>query len=160
MCCSSIFGLRAHIRSPSCRVFQCNGVAVIISGSLSFAVFHAPPTAHPRQWQWLMIVTTILSFGVAVSFLLFFPDNPTTARFLTEEEKLKVVKRVQGNQNGIETKVWKKKQFIEALTDVKTWLFFLFAAISYVLPSKWWDHRTSSFCFTGICKAASVFNTL
>ena len=53
-----------------------------------------------------------------------------TAKFLTEEEKLKVVKRVQENQNGIETKVWKKEQFFEALLDIKTWLFFLFAAFA------------------------------
>jgi len=37
---------------------------------------------------------------------------------------------VKGNQNGIETKKWKKEQFIEAITDPKTWLFFLFALVS------------------------------
>lgn len=55
-----------------------------------------------------------------------------TAWFLTEEEKVRVVKRVRVNQNGIETKVWKKHQFIEAITDVKTWIFFFYAGITYV----------------------------
>ena len=77
----------------------------------------------------MMIALTAATFVVFLLFLMFFPDNPKTAWFLTEEEKVRVVKRVQGNQSGIETKSWKKHQFIEALTDVKTWLFFLWAAI-------------------------------
>jgi len=77
-----------------------------------------------------MIVESLLTSIVFVLFYLFFPDNPTTASFLTREEKIVAVKRVQGNQNGIETKIWKKHQFIEALTDPKNWLFFLFASIS------------------------------
>ena len=82
------------------RTFQCNGFAQIVSGFIAFGVFHAPPTAHPSQWQWDYIVITLLTLCTFVAFLLFFPDNPTTAYFLTEEEKAKVVRRVQENQNG------------------------------------------------------------
>ena len=55
-----------------------------------------------------------------------------TAWFLTEEERPQVVKRVKANQNGIETKVWKRYQFIEAISDVKTWIFFFYAGIAWV----------------------------
>lgn len=58
-----------------------------------------------------------------------------------------IVKRVSDNQNGIETKKWKKYQcvccalrgetcahnmcrFQETLRDPKTWLYFLFATVS------------------------------
>ena len=99
---------------------------------MSFGVYHANPLKHPNQWQWLMIVTTLLTFIVFILFLLFFPDNPTNARFLTEEEKIKVVKRVSENRNGIETKSWKKEQCIEALVDVKTWLYFVFGGFAFV----------------------------
>ncbi|KAG8895904.1 hypothetical protein FRC01_012133 [Tulasnella sp. 417] len=58
------------------------------------------------------------------------PDNPATARFLNQQEKVNVVQRIRINQNGIETKVWKRSQFIEALRDPKTWLFALFAAVA------------------------------
>lgn len=126
----SMFYTRNEIGERLGWTFQCNGLAVIISGFLSFGVFHASPTASPNQWQWLMITNALLTFVAFVFFLFFFPDNPTTAKFLTPEERLMAVKRVQVNQNGIETKVWKRKQFIEALTDPKTWLFALFAAFS------------------------------
>ncbi|KAG9039675.1 hypothetical protein FS837_000943 [Tulasnella sp. UAMH 9824] len=77
------------------------------------------------------------------------PDNPATVRFLGEQDKVNVVKRIRINQNGIEAKVWKRYQyvplltsatdklrvlcpsrrehrFIEAFTDPKAWFFFLF----------------------------------
>lgn len=149
------------------RTFNLNGFALIVSSFLSFGVYHANPKVHPNQWQWLMVIESILTFFVFVLFYFFFPDNPTTASFLTQEEKVIAIKRVQENQNGIETKVWKRHQcvclpsfirarralsssrnwptpvpdrlnyeyfynlrFIEAVTDPKNWLFFLFAAIS------------------------------
>lgn len=112
------------------RTFQCNGVAQILSGFIAFGVYHADPDAHPNRWQWLYIACTLLTVVVLILFYFLFPDNPMSAWFLSEEEKLQVVKRVRANQNGIETKVWKKHQFIEAITDVKTWIFFFYAGIS------------------------------
>lgn len=115
------------------RTFQCNGLAVIVSSFLSFGAYHADPLGKPNQWQWLFIACTILTFMNLVLFYFFFPDNPMTAYFLNDDEKMRVVQRVRANQNGMETKVWKKHQFIEAITDVKTWLFFGFAATSSLL---------------------------
>lgn len=126
----SMFYTRVEIGERIGWTFQCNGFAQVVSGFISFGVFHISPSAKPNQWQWLMIVTAVLTLVCGAIFLLFFPDNPSNARFLTTEEKVKVVRRVRGNQNGIETKKWKKDQFYEALRDPKTWLFFLFATVS------------------------------
>lgn len=111
------------------RANQCNSLGVIISGFLSFGVAHVSPTSRVHPWQWLMIMTALITFGLSILFLCYFPDNPTNAWFLTADERLNVVKRTRGNQTGIETKVWKKKQLLEALSDIKTWLFFLFITI-------------------------------
>jgi hypothetical protein len=110
--------------------FQCNGIASIIAGFISFGVAHISLDAHPRPWQWLMIIIAILSVLTSCFWFWRMPDNPAAAKFLTEDEKVKVVRRIQINQNGVETKVWKKHQFIEAFMDPKTWLFFLFAAVA------------------------------
>ncbi|KAG8957529.1 hypothetical protein FRC00_003822 [Tulasnella sp. 408] len=110
--------------------FQCNGVALILSGFVAFGVAHINAKAHPRQWQWFMIITSIASLVVSILYFWYMPDNPANARFLTKDEKVLVVQRLRINQNGVETKVWKKYQFIEAIKDPKTWLFFFFAAIA------------------------------
>jgi hypothetical protein len=40
----------------------------------------------------------------------FFPDSPTTARFLTPEERVLAVERIKINQTGVENKHFKKQQ--------------------------------------------------
>jgi MFS transporter, ACS family, allantoate permease len=97
--------------------FQCNGIAQIIAGFISYGAYFAPPknAAHPHriaQWQWYMLIIALLTFVVAVSFALLFPDSPTKARFLTEHEKVIAVKRCKVNQTGVETKIWKKSQYV------------------------------------------------
>ncbi|QRV94599.1 major facilitator superfamily transporter [Ceratobasidium sp. AG-Ba] len=60
------------------------------------------------------------------------------------------VERIKVNQTGIENKVWKKYQFIEALVDPKTWLFALFACIG-TIPNSLTNQRSiivNSFGFT------------
>ncbi|KAG8162148.1 hypothetical protein KVR01_007913 [Diaporthe batatas] len=71
-----------------------------------------------------------ISLIIGVLFWWLFPDSPMKARFLTTDEKIKVIQRIRSNQSGIETKVWKREQFVEAVRDPKTWLFFFLAAIS------------------------------
>ncbi|CAL1185373.1 unnamed protein product [Candida parapsilosis] len=51
-----------------------------------------------------------------------------------EEEKVLVVERIRGNQQGFGNPRFKKEQFIEALTDHRTWLFFIFAI---AIVSQW-----------------------
>lgn len=64
-------------------------------------------------------------YGVLV--WLFFPDNTASAHFLTKQERAQSILRIASNHSGIEQKRFKKTQFIEALRDPKTWLFFLHA---------------------------------
>lgn len=64
-------------------------------------------------------------FGILVWFL--FPDSPASAHFLTKQERAQSIMRIASNHSGIEQKRFKKSQFIEALRDPKTWLFFLHA---------------------------------
>ncbi|KAA1466621.1 MFS general substrate transporter [Dentipellis sp. KUC8613] len=106
--------------------FLMNGTAQIITGFISFGSLHIK-TSGFEPWQWLMIITGTLTLITAVCFFLFFPDSPTTAWFLTADERAKA-----SNQTGVENKTFKKDQFIEALTDPKTWLFALFSALDNI----------------------------
>ena len=130
MLITSMFYTRTEIGERISWTFQCNGFALIVSGFLAFGVSHSDPSKKPSRWQLLMIVYTGLTVIIGTLFLLFFPDSPVRARSLTKDEKVKAVIRIQSNQSGTETKIWKRGQFIEALQDVKTWLFFFFAAVS------------------------------
>jgi ACS family allantoate permease-like MFS transporter len=108
-----------------------NGAAQIVSGFVSFGCLHIH-TAGFEPWQWLMIITGTLTLITATVFFFLFPDSPTNAWFLTIDERAKAVQRIRKNQTGVENKHFKMDQMIEALTDKKTWLFALFAALANV----------------------------
>ncbi|KAJ7453389.1 MFS general substrate transporter [Mycena latifolia] len=111
--------------------FLMTGFAQIIAGFISFGTLHIK-TEKVEPWQWLMIITGILTFITALSFWFLFPDSPTNAWFLTPHERAVAVMRIKVNQTGLENKHFKKEQMIEALTDPKTWLFALFSALTNI----------------------------
>jgi hypothetical protein len=79
-----------------------------------------------------MVITGTLTLLTAIMFFFLFPDSPTNAWFLTEDERANAIRRIKGNQTGVENKHFKKEQMIEALTDPKTWLFALFSALDNI----------------------------
>ncbi|KAI0066401.1 MFS general substrate transporter [Artomyces pyxidatus] len=109
--------------------FSMNGIGTIIASFIAFGSLHIH-TKNFQPWQWLMLITGILTLFTAVAFYYFFPDSPTNAWFLTPEEKIKAVHRIQENQTGIENKSFKKEQMIEAVKDIKTWLFALYCVVA------------------------------
>lgn len=88
-----------------------NGTAQIISGFLSFGVLHIKTNGF-APWQWFMIITGAITFATAIAYLLWFPDSPATAWFLTSEERIMAIERIKVNQTGVENKVWKKDQYV------------------------------------------------
>ncbi|KZT03194.1 MFS general substrate transporter [Laetiporus sulphureus 93-53] len=111
--------------------FMMNGTAQIILGLVSFGSLHTH-TKNFHPWQWLVVITGAITLSTACAFWIMFPDSPTNAWFLTHEERIIAVQRLKTNQTGVENKHFKKEQFYEALTDLKTWLFFLFSALDNV----------------------------
>ncbi|KAM0755854.1 MFS general substrate transporter [Meredithblackwellia eburnea MCA 4105] len=111
--------------------FLMNGVAQIVNGFISFGLHHVKST-HLKQWQILFLITGSVSFLMGVVWILYFPDSPTTAWFLTQEERGMCVERIRQNQAGMENKTFKRHQFIEAITDPKVLLFALFSLIQNI----------------------------
>ncbi|PPQ71813.1 hypothetical protein CVT24_006203 [Panaeolus cyanescens] len=127
MIVTSMFYTRAEQNKRVGYWFLMNGFAIIFLGFVSFGVLHSK-THKFMPWQWLMTITGILTLITSILFWFFFPDSPTTAYFLTVEERIAAVKRIKVNQAGVENKQWKREQFIEALCDPKVWIMAIFAA--------------------------------
>ncbi|CAA7271463.1 unnamed protein product [Cyclocybe aegerita] len=134
MIVTSMFYTRAEQNKRVGYWFLMNGFAIIFLGFVSFGVLHTQ-TENFMPWQWLMVITGIITLVTAVLFWFFFPDSPTTAYFLTAEERAQAVQRIKINQAGVENKHWKRDQFIEAFTDPKVWVMALFAAVGNVVNS-------------------------
>lgn len=81
----------------------------------------------------LVIILGALAIAVGVAVLIWMPDSPVHAKFLTEEEKIAAIERVRDDQGGTENKKLKKEQVIEALTDLRTWLIVLSTLVSTLI---------------------------
>ncbi|KAK0196739.1 major facilitator superfamily domain-containing protein [Armillaria mellea] len=134
MIVTSMFYTREEQTQRTGYWFLMNGFAIIFLGFVAFGVLHAR-TGSFMPWQWLMIITGLITLISSVIFWFFFPDSPTTARFLTPDERVKVVQRIKVNQTGVENKTWKRDQFVETLKDPKIWIMVLFAAIGNIVNS-------------------------
>lgn len=68
-------------------------------------------------WKLVFIILGCITILVGILFLVFIPDTPDRARFLTREEKTIAIERIRANQQGIIHRVFRKAHVIEALSD-------------------------------------------
>ncbi|KAF2687832.1 MFS general substrate transporter [Lentithecium fluviatile CBS 122367] len=102
-----------------------NGIATMFGGLIGYAVGHIT-TGLPR-WMYLFLIFGATSTLMGVITLLVLPDLPTTARFLTEHQRIIAVERVAGNRQGVKNRHFKKYQAWQTLQDPKTWILFVMA---------------------------------
>lgn len=115
-----------------CIWFGMNGLGSIILSAIAYGVYIHEDSYSIKAWRLLFIITGVIT--IFVGFLIYFwiPDDPSKARFLSKREKLMVVERIRSNQQGFGNQQIKKYQIIEALKDVRTWLYFLFTVSSNI----------------------------
>lgn len=119
--------LTADEKAATAPIFYstCVGVTIPV-GFIAYGVLnikHSPVSL----WKIFMIIIGGCTFLLTILILAVYPNNPTDAVFLNDEEKVWVIRRVQNTTNSsIEQKVIKKYQIKEALYDPISWLFGLF----------------------------------
>lgn len=107
------------------------GLSTIVGGLLSFAFQHVHASLESWQIFFLVLGCVTIVFGIYMYMVL--PNNPTSASFLTEEEKMIVLEHIRVNQTGTENKTFKKKQIMELLfRDKHTWPLFFLTIISMI----------------------------
>jgi len=74
----------------------------------------------------------LITFTWSIVLIIFLPDTPQTAKFLTPHERSLALVRPQKATHSFQTRQWKKDQFIEALIDPKTWLLFLYTILTSI----------------------------
>ncbi|KDQ28582.1 hypothetical protein PLEOSDRAFT_1039770 [Pleurotus ostreatus PC15] len=99
-----------------------NGGTGMIGSLLSYGLGHINGRLHPYQTIFLFIGLLTAVCAPIVFFVL--PDSPTTARFLTHDEKIVALERLRANNQGTESKEWKWDQVLDLALDPKTYLWF------------------------------------
>ncbi|SCW04139.1 LAFE_0H06942g1_1 [Lachancea fermentati] len=107
-----------------CTFLSMNGVATMVGALLAYGLGHATSSSL-KPWKLIFLVIGLINFVWGFIFLYVAPDSPATARFLSHEERLKVVDRVSKNQMGIKDTKLKYYQAKEAFLDLNSWILAL-----------------------------------
>jgi hypothetical protein len=66
---------------------------------------------------------------VGFSTLIYLPDTPMQAKWLSDDEKVALLQHARVNQTGIRNSKFNFRQILEAVLDVQVWLFCLMVAL-------------------------------
>ncbi|KAF2703531.1 MFS general substrate transporter [Pleomassaria siparia CBS 279.74] len=111
--------------------FAGNSVGGLIASLLAYGVGHIVDNVHP--WRWMYIILGIITFLWTFIIFFFVPDNISTAKFLTSEERQWATDRVVISGTGrTEQTVWRWDQMLECLQDPKTWLIWIIALLCQI----------------------------
>lgn len=110
-----------------CIWFGFNGFGGVWGSAMAYGLFTKGSTYSIAPWKVLFITTGCITIFVGFLIGIHLPDSPDKAWFLTEREKLMLVQRIRGNQQGFGNHHIKKHQIKEAFIDPRTWLYFLFS---------------------------------
>jgi sugar phosphate permease len=102
-----------------------NGVATMFGGLIGYAVGHI--TTGLPKWMYVFLIFGSISLTMGVIALIFLPDMPGTAKFLSERERAIATWRVAKNRQGVKNHHFRKHQAIQCAQDPKTWILFVMA---------------------------------
>ncbi len=112
----------------------CEFVCLITTCLIESLIYHQGISFDTRTgfapYKVLYLLCGAMAITVGIAVLIWMPDSPLHARFLSQEERIVAVERVRDDQGGTENKRLKKEQLRETLLDVRTWLIVLSTLIS------------------------------
>ncbi|TFK73161.1 MFS general substrate transporter [Pluteus cervinus] len=101
-----------------------NGLTSIFGGFVAYGISFDSGHVLAR-YKIIYILLGGLAILVGICVLIWLPDSPVQAQFLTHEERIAALERVRDDQGGTANKTFKRYQMIEAFTDVRIWLIVL-----------------------------------
>ncbi|KAJ4002442.1 MFS general substrate transporter [Lentinula boryana] len=93
------------------------------SGLLSVAIHNMNGVGGLAGWRWIFILEGLLTVVVALLSFWVIQDYPEAAKFLTEEERVFVIRRLKDDVRlSAAGEQFKKKYVWQSLRDWKTWV--------------------------------------
>ena len=109
-------------QAPRFSFWYCGlGVGQIIGGILSYA-FQQVRREGFEGWRIMFVVLGVVTVVVGIAIFLVLPDNPMKASWLSEEEKVVLLRHVAINRTGIKNQQFKLSQIVEIFVDAQIWL--------------------------------------
>ncbi|CAJ2507865.1 Uu.00g090510.m01.CDS01 [Anthostomella pinea] len=121
--------------TPRYGIWYCGlGAGQIVGGLISFAAQHGSKTASFGGWRIMFVAVGASNLLVAALILLFLPEAPDAASWLTPAEKVHIHARLALDQAGAGRKVFRREAIMETLCDAHVWVLFVLTVL-IVIPS-------------------------
>ena len=98
-----------------------NGLATMFAAAVSYGFGQI--NGSIASWRILFIFVGLITVLSAPVTYFILDNDVSSARFLSEHEKLQAIERLRANQTGAGSREFKWKQALEALIEPKSWLF-------------------------------------
>ncbi|KDN46556.1 hypothetical protein RSAG8_04209, partial [Rhizoctonia solani AG-8 WAC10335] len=113
--------------------YAMNGLQQMVGGLMSYGVSHIS-NPNIKSWQVLFMMLGIITVLWGVFIWFYLPDSPMRAKCYKDEDKTLMVERVRANQTGLQNKVFKKEQAMEAFTDIQVWFYVFMQILRAISP--------------------------
>jgi len=101
------------------------GLGQILGGAVSYAFQHVGKGSELEGWRIMFITLGCVTVVIGICTIIFLPDTPMKARWLSDNEKVALLKHVSVNQTGIDNKKFRIEEILEALLDPQLYLLLL-----------------------------------
>lgn len=107
--------------------YTANGFGIALGGLLGYGIGHIRGSLPSWKYEFIIVGCLCCAWGIVI--MIFMPDSPVQARFLTDHQKRMTVIRLKDNQTGVENKELKPYQVWEAFKDPKLYMFFILGTV-------------------------------
>ncbi|KAF8922717.1 MFS general substrate transporter [Mucidula mucida] len=114
---------RSELGSRVAVFFSSATVAGAFSGLLAAAIHNMDGVAGLEGWRWIFILEGLFTVLVGIASFWVIQDFPETAKFVTETERVFIIRRLQGDMKlSAGGEKYKTKYIWQSLKDWKTWI--------------------------------------
>ncbi|KAI0202809.1 major facilitator superfamily domain-containing protein [Astrocystis sublimbata] len=105
-------------------LFVSAAIAGALGGLLAYGIGHLDGVRGMSGWRWIMIIEGIPTIILGFLVVIFLPNDPEHARFLTPDEKKLMAVRSQRQYGYTESaQKFSKGDMMKAFKDWKVWVF-------------------------------------
>ncbi|MCJ1458673.1 hypothetical protein MMC28_009047 [Mycoblastus sanguinarius] len=105
--------------------FSAASLAGAFGGILAWGIAHMNGVGGLHGWRWIFILEGILTVLVSLVSYLFVVNYPSTAKFLTDDERACINARLKSNNDATRNEAFTWSNVSSALRDPKVWLYGL-----------------------------------
>ncbi|OOQ88616.1 MFS transporter [Penicillium brasilianum] len=105
--------------------FSAASLAGAFGGILAWGIAHMNGVGGYSGWRWIFILEGLLTIVVSVIAYFWVHNYPTTAKFLTNEEREYIQFRLKNDNDSTRDETFSWSAVLDAFKDPKVWLYGL-----------------------------------